>query len=162
MDISLNQYEPLSYESTVNDGNAERGQETIFGGYLKTILLGGIDGLNLSILVISVTNACDLKWDYVIALSFAAVVSTAVVASAGEFFSSHAHKEFIRATARKQTWNYKVDRNTQMNRLIESFVMRGLTRTDAELMVKKAVRLLPLIAVLLLSYDHTSKLFLCL
>lgn len=140
MDIRLNQYEPLSYESTVD--SLEAGPDhSLIGSYLKTILLGGIDGLNLSILVVSVTYACELKWDSIIAMSFAAVVSTAVVASSGEFFSSHAHKEFIRATTRKETWNYKVDRNAQMTRLIESFVNRGLTRNDAELMVKKAVSL---------------------
>lgn len=55
----------------------------------------------------------------------------------GEYLSSKAHKKYILAERRREQWEYKNCRENEIRSLIALFRKKGMSESDAELVVNK-------------------------
>jgi vacuolar iron transporter family protein len=56
---------------------------------------------------------------------------------AGEYLSSKAHREYVLSEKRREKWQYKNNKETEVREMIRLFVRKGMPAVDAELVVKK-------------------------
>lgn len=105
--------------------------------FIRSAIFGGIDGLNTSIVIISAAAGANLSWKIVVIVGFSVIVASALAMGVGEYFSSRSHLEFIMAEKRRATWEFNQYKSNEIKEMIDKFERKGMTRSDAELVVTK-------------------------
>ena len=139
---SLNSYRPLDYasggiESGTGNRPADEDVSKPSGDYLKSIIFGCNDGVCFSVVVVSASVGSGIRWENIVAVCFSSILASCILTGAGEFFSSRAHKSFMQAIVRRETWNYKQNRQLQISSLALRYQRKGMSKSDADLLAKK-------------------------
>ena len=108
--------------------------------FVKPIIFGGLDGLLVSFAIVSAGAGGGLPWQTVLILGFSIVAANALAIGAGEFLSSKAHKEFVQAEKRRELYEFKRDKVGEIEEMVNTFQNRGMSRPDAEIVVKKVAQ----------------------
>ena len=130
-------YSPVNYDAATSSLEAENVEGSCVKVHSKSLIFGSTDGVCFSMVVVSAAVGCRLEWEMIIALALAALTANCVVVGGGEFFSSRAHRTFMQAASRREQWNYKRNRKSQIDRLSIMYQARGMTRSDADLLSNK-------------------------
>jgi len=104
---------------------------------IKSIVLGGGDGLLLSVSVLSAAAGGGLSWQYSLIMGFAVVFAGSVAYGLGEFISFKNHREYARSAKRVKMWELRNNMDAVVQQMVKRFVARGLNVTDAEGIVLK-------------------------
>lgn len=137
---SLNPYQPLDYHGGNLDLEGEshdQDQSSASADYLKSVIFGCNDGLCFSMVVVSAAVGSGVEWESIVAVSLSSIVASCILTGAGEFFSSRAHKSFMQAAVRRETWNYKQSRQEQIASLALRYQRKGMSKADADLLANK-------------------------
>lgn len=79
----------------------------------------------------------ELSWQVVFVLGVSNIVANALAMGIGEYLSSKAHREFIQTQKRREQWEFKNFKESEIKEMINTFEERGMGRTDAETVVRK-------------------------
>lgn len=112
-------------------------QEHGIGHYVKSIIFGGIDGVLISLSIIAGASGADFGWNVVIGMGLSCVLANALHLGIGEFLSSKAHRDFVNTEKRREQWEFKNFKEGEVMEMINIFEDRGMSRADAELVVRK-------------------------
>lgn len=78
-----------------------------------------------------------LSWQLVVVLGIANAIANAFFTGTSEFLSFKAHREFILAAKRREMWEFKHYKDTEVLEMVNRFESRGMARRDAEIVVGK-------------------------
>lgn len=137
---TLNPYRPLEYHGGGTPEMEELGDsldEETGTDYLKAVIFGCNDGLCFSMVVVSAAVGSGVEWENIVAVCLSSIVASCILTGAGEFFSSRAHKSFMQAAVRRETWNYKQNRQEQIASLALRYQRKGMSKSDSELLSNK-------------------------
>ena len=126
-----------NYDSVAVSEEAEDEAGGVMKEYGKSVIFGSTDGVCFSMVVVSASVGCGLEWEVILTLAVSALAANCVVVGGGEFFSSRAHRTFMQAASRREQWNYKRNRKSQIDRLSLRYQTRGMNRSDADLLSNK-------------------------
>jgi VIT1/CCC1 family predicted Fe2+/Mn2+ transporter len=137
---------------------------------VRSFVFGAFDGLISSVTVVSACSgsgrisnsfSCFLQIRVgggmasgtTLIIGFAMLLSNSLSMGISEFLSSKAHKEFLQAEKRREMWEFKHYKDSEINevcmyrlscyllccffQMVTRFESRGMTRKDAELVVSK-------------------------
>eukprot|EP01038_Epipyxis_sp_PR26KG_P007404 gene7404-10093_t len=104
---------------------------------IKSFVFGGSDGIISSLAIISGASGGGFPWRVILVLGFSNIVANSLHTGISEFLSSKAHKEFLQAEKRRETWEFKHYRDAEINAMIKRFESRGMSHVDAELVVNR-------------------------
>ena len=138
---SLNPYRPLDYSSGALEsgggGPEDEEESKSSGDYLKSVIFGCNDGVCFSVVVVSAAVGSGVQWENIVAVCVSSILASCILTGAGEFFSSRAHKSFMQAAVRRETWNYKQNRQIQIASLALRYQRKGISKADADLLANK-------------------------
>mmetsp|Transcript_8811 Transcript_8811/g.8882 ORF Transcript_8811/g.8882 Transcript_8811/m.8882 type:complete len:283 (-) Transcript_8811:412-1260(-) len=128
-------------EANNGSGTGRRGQleneQSVIRSYLKSIIFGGIDGVLISISIISAAEGGDFTWRVVLCIGLSCVLANALHYGIGEYLSSKAHRDFVNTEKRREKWEFKNFKEGEVTEMINIFEEKGMSRPDAELVVRK-------------------------
>ncbi len=78
-----------------------------------------------------------MSWKVVLILGFSNIIADALAMGVGEYLSSKAHKDFVVAEKRREQWEFRNNKEGEINEMIDIFTKRGMDRTDADLVIRK-------------------------
>lgn len=109
---------------------AEAGHMTT-GGYLKTISLGGMDGILTSFAIVASAAGGGLDWTAVLAIGFANIIADAMSMGVGEFLSEWAETEWILREKDREEWEVKNYKKGEIEEMIQLYEAKGMSKEDA-------------------------------
>lgn len=107
------------------------------GGYLKSIVFGGLDGTLTIFAIVAGAYGGGLSWEVILILGISNVFADAIAMGAGEYLSSKAHRDYVLTEKRREQWEYKNYKDGEIKEMIVLFHQRGMGLADAESVVKK-------------------------
>ena len=143
------QYSPLSLRSSGHGGYgaAEEGREASLssideewfhtGSYYKSLVFGGIDGLNVTTVLIASCIGAGVEPADVTRIGLPVIIGLSIIVGTCEFLSSRSHRDLMSAQYRQHAWDYKHAPDKQIKAIIKKYTGRGLSLADAESVVKK-------------------------
>lgn len=87
--------------------------------------------------VFSFSLGGGLDWDIILLIGISNVLAAAVAMGTNEYLSSKAHRDYVLTEKRREKWEYKNFKESEIKEMIRLFVQRGMSYPDAELVVKK-------------------------
>lgn len=120
---------------TADDLENEFHQES--GGYLKTVVFGGLDGILTIFAIVAGAYGGGFSWEVVLIMGISNVFADALAMGAGEYLSSKAHRDYVLTEKRREQWEYKNYKDGEIKEMVILFNQRGMGLADAELVVKK-------------------------
>lgn len=129
-------YQSLETNIEDNDDSEEYTKLSI-GGYSKSIIFGGLDGLYTSTAIICASFGGDINCDIVLLIGVSLIIANSIGLGVQEFLSSRAHQEYIHAIKRKSKWDFKYSKNIEIKEMIRKFEQKGMNNSDADLIVNK-------------------------
>lgn len=103
--------------------------------YIKSIVYGGLDGLITTFSIMSAAFAISLDPDIIISLAVASLIADGLSMGLGDYISSKFEIRYILSEKRKEEHEYDVNREYEVEELIELYENTGLCRDDAEKIV---------------------------
>ena len=83
----------------------------------RSTIFGGLDGLNVSFLLLSAAAGGELGWPLIVLIGFANILANSLIMGVGEFLSSKAHREFVLAEKRRSLWEFKHYRSNEIDQV---------------------------------------------
>jgi len=120
-----------------NRDNADEEGHQEGGGYLKSIVFGGLDGILTTFAIVAGAYGGGLAWEIILILGVSNVFADAIAMGAGEYLSSKAHRDYVMTEKRREQWEYKNYKEGEIKEMIVLFHQRGMGLADAELVVRK-------------------------
>lgn len=125
------------YDSEIEGFTSSNSSESSGGKFTKSIVLGGLDGLISSFIIVSSASGAKMSWKIVLIFGVSYMVASSLSSGMNEFISSKAHKEFIHAEKRRATWQYKNFKTYEINQMIDRLENSGMTKADAQFITHK-------------------------
>jgi VIT1/CCC1 family predicted Fe2+/Mn2+ transporter len=128
-----------SRKAHTNVGSASEEHES-GGGNLKAIVFGGLDGILTSFAILAGAVGAHLGPVPILALGVSNVLADALSLGAGEFLSSRSYNAYLKKERDREAWELDNFREGEIQEMIELFVARGMSQTDAEEVIKRMAR----------------------
>ena len=106
------------------------------GGYIKSIVFGGLDGIITTFAVVAGAAGGGLSVDVILILGFSSVFADAVSMGVGDALSTKAENEYILAEKRREEWELENYPEGEIEEMIDLYESKGLPRQDAETVIK--------------------------
>lgn len=106
------------------------------GGYIKSIVFGGLDGIITTFAVVAGAAGGGLSVDVILILGFSSVFADAVSMGVGDALSTKAENEYILAEKRREEWELENYPEGEIEEMIDLYESKGLPRKDAETVIK--------------------------
>lgn len=107
------------------------------GGYLKSIVFGGLDGILTIFAIVAGAYGGGLSWEVVLILGISSAFADAISMGAGEYLSSKAHRDYVLTEKRREQWEYRNYKEGEISEMVELFHERGMSLDDADLVIRK-------------------------
>ena len=108
-----------------------------WGDLVKSLVLGGTDGLLSTVAVLSAAAGGGLSWQYSLIMGFGGVVAGSLAYGLGEFLSFKSQRDYITSAKRTKTWELKNSKEAAVAQVVRKFTSRGMGAADAELAVAR-------------------------
>ena len=130
-----------AHSVSVNGMAVEQHEQS--GGRLKGIVFGGLDGILTSFAIISGSVGASLGPVAMLALGVSNVLADALSMGAGEYLSSRSYNSYVRKEREREAWELENFPAGEIAEMVELFVARGMSRTDAEFVIQRSMRFNP-------------------
>ena len=124
-----------SIEMEGKDSSPERHQKS--GEFVKSIVLGGLDGIVTTFAVVSGATGGGLGTDVILVLGFSNILADALSMGVGDALSSKAEQEYVLAEKDRETWEMENYPEGEIQEMIEIFTEKGMTKEDSEMIMQK-------------------------
>lgn len=102
------------------------------GGYIKSIVFGGVDGIITTFAVVAGAVGGDLGVDVILILGLSSVFADAVSMGVGDALSTHSENEYILMEKERETWELENYRQGEIDEMIDLYVSKGMSTEDAK------------------------------
>lgn len=110
---------------------AKEAHRTGLGSFIKSIVLGGTDGIITTFAVVSSTAGAKLPVQVVIILGIANLLADGVSMGVGDYLSSKAEIDYALTERRRELWETENYLEGEKSEMIEIYQKKGLTLQDA-------------------------------
>ena len=107
------------------------------GEFIKSVVLGGLDGIVTTFAVVSGATGGGLGIEVILVLGFSNILADALSMGVGDALSSKAEQEYILAEKDRETWEMENYPEGEIQEMIEIFTKKGMTKEDAGLVIRK-------------------------
>ena len=107
------------------------------GEFIKSFVLGGLDGIVTTFAVVSGATGGGLGIDVILVLGFSNILADALSMGVGDALSNKAEQEYILAERDRETWEMQHYPEGEIQEMIEIFTKKGMTQEDAEMVMRK-------------------------
>ncbi len=107
------------------------------GEFIKSVVLGGLDGIVTTFAVVSGATGGGLGIDVILVLGFSNILADALSMGVGDALSSKAEQEYILAEKDRETWEMENYPEGEIQEMIEIFTKKGMSKEDAEMVMQK-------------------------
>lgn len=101
------------------------------GEFIKSMVFGGLDGIVTTFAVVASCAGAGLEYSVVLILGFSNLFADGLSMGLGDFLSSKAELEFIKAEKARECWEYDNYIEGEQREMIEIFEERGMPRNEA-------------------------------
>lgn len=107
------------------------------GEFIKSIVLGGLDGIVTTFAVVSGATGGGLGIEVILVLGFSNILADALSMGVGDALSSKAEQEYILAEKDRETWEMENYPEGEIQEMIDIFTKKGMAKEDTELLIRK-------------------------
>ena len=132
---SVQVHKKKEIEMDVKGASPENHQKS--GEFVKSVVLGGLDGIVTTFAVVSGATGGGLGIDVILVLGFSNILADALSMGVGDALSSKAEQEYILAEKDRETWEMENYPEGEIQEMIEIFTKKGMSKEDAELIIRK-------------------------
>eukprot|EP00295_Goniomonas_pacifica_P018639 CAMPEP_0175858806 /NCGR_PEP_ID=MMETSP0107_2-20121207/29875_1 /TAXON_ID=195067 ORGANISM="Goniomonas pacifica, Strain CCMP1869" /NCGR_SAMPLE_ID=MMETSP0107_2 /ASSEMBLY_ACC=CAM_ASM_000203 /LENGTH=277 /DNA_ID=CAMNT_0017175297 /DNA_START=9 /DNA_END=842 /DNA_ORIENTATION=+ len=119
-----------SVAAHANKGHEESHSKT--GGYLKSIVYGGLDGIITTFAVVSGASGGGVGIQAILILGFSNIFADGLSMGVGDALSSKAENEYINKEKAREMWEYEHNKQGEIEEMVDLYESRGMSREDAE------------------------------
>eukprot|EP01099_Mayorella_cantabrigiensis_P008765 TRINITY_DN846_c0_g1_i1.p1 TRINITY_DN846_c0_g1~~TRINITY_DN846_c0_g1_i1.p1 ORF type:complete len:286 (-),score=69.28 TRINITY_DN846_c0_g1_i1:222-1079(-) len=120
-----NESEPESDRSVASEKHQKGGE------FVKSMIFGGLDGIVTSFAVVASAAGARLQYAVVLIMGFSNLLADALAMGLGDFLSSKAELEYIKAEKAREAWEYDNYIEGEQREMVEIFESRGVDRNEA-------------------------------
>ena len=115
------------------------------GGYIKSIVYGGLDGIITTFAVVAGAAGGGLGPNVVIVMGISSLLADALSMGVGDALSSKAETEVARREREREVWELENFKEGEVKEMVEIYMKRGMNLQDAEQVLAsgRAVPFLP-------------------
>ena len=110
------------------------------GGYIKSIVFGGLDGIITTFAVVSGAVGGGLSVDVILILGFSSVIADAVSMGVGDALSTKAENEYIHMEKRREEWEFQNNPAGEIQEMVDLYVQKGMEEEDAQVVITKMAK----------------------
>ena len=116
-----------------HDTNIEIATEnhTQGGEYIKSVILGGLDGIITTFAIVSAVEGGGLGKSTAILMGIANLVADAISMGFGDYLSESAELSYTRAEQKREAWETEHYLEGEIREMVEIYESRGLSSEDA-------------------------------
>ncbi len=107
------------------------------GEFIKSIVLGGLDGIVTTFAVVSGATGGGLGVEVILVLGFSNILADALSMGVGDALSRKAEQEYILAERDREIWEMENYPEGEIQEMIEIFTKKGMTTDDAGMLIRK-------------------------
>lgn len=107
------------------------------GEYVKSVVLGGLDGIVTTFAVVSGARGGGLGLDVILVLGFSSILADALSMGIGDGLSRKAEEEYALAERDRENWEMEHYPEGEIQEMIQIFTQKGMTSEDAEVVMRK-------------------------
>src|SRR5436190_6823471 len=115
-------------------GEGERRQIAHVGGYIRSVVYGGLDGIITTFAVVSGVAGAELGSGVILILGISNLLADGFSMATGDYLSTKSEREYYDREARRQAWEIDNFPDGQRAELVELLREQGYSATDAEQM----------------------------
>ncbi len=105
------------------------------GKYLKNIVYGGLDGVITTFAVVAGVAGAALSSGILLILGLANLIADGISMAVGDYLSSKAQRDFYYSEKERESWEAKNYLRGEKEEMIEIYMKRGLSKSDAQRLV---------------------------
>eukprot|EP00127_Corallochytrium_limacisporum_P002124 Clim_evm18s108 gene=Clim_evmTU18s108 len=102
------------------------------GGYIKSAVFGGMDGIITTFAIVSGIAGADLSSELVLVLGIANLLADGISMGFGDFISSQAENEYAHYERKREAWEFENYPEGEINAMVEIYTSKGVEKGDAE------------------------------
>lgn len=106
------------------------------GGYIKSIVYGGLDGIITTFAVVAGAAGGGFGPNVVIVMGVSSLLADALSMGVGDALSSKAETEVARREREREKWELDNYKEGEIAEMIEIYQARGMTKEDAEIVMR--------------------------
>jgi len=122
-----------AHDRSREEAEEEHRQEQ--GQYIKSLIYGGLDGIITTFAVVAGVAGASLSPGVVLILGFANLFADGLSMAIGDYLSTKAENEYIRAERRRELWEVDHYPEGERREMVELYQEKGIGREDAETVV---------------------------
>lgn len=101
------------------------------GKYIKSVVYGGLDGIITTFAVVAGVTGASLAAGVILILGFANLIADGLSMAIGDYLSTKAENEYNSAERQREAWEVEHYPEGEKKELVELYVEKGLSETDA-------------------------------
>lgn len=107
------------------------------GEFIKSIVLGGLDGIITTFAVVSGATGGGLGTEVILVLGFSNILADAMSMGVGDALSTKAENEYILAEKKREEWELEHFPEGEINECVQILVEKGMAQADAEAVIRR-------------------------
>lgn len=106
------------------------------GGYIKSIVYGGLDGIITTFAVVAGAAGGGFGPNIVIVMGVSSLLADALSMGVGDALSSKAETEVAKREREREAWELENFKEGEIQEMIEIYTGKGMSAADAELVIR--------------------------
>eukprot|EP00501_MAST-03F_sp_TOSAG23-6_P000415 GSMAST32.ASY1.ANO1.427.1 assembled CDS len=124
------------YHDNKNSANEAKEEHTKGGEFIKSFVLGGLDGIITTFAIVAAVEGGKLSRETAILMGLANLVADAMSMGFGDFLSEHAEQAFIKMEQAREEWEVENHIEGEIREMIEIYEGKGFTKEHAKEYIK--------------------------
>lgn len=110
------------------------------GEFIKSVVLGGLDGIVTTFAVVSGATGGGLSTGVILVLGFSNIFADALSMGVGDALSTKAENEYILQEKKREEWELENYPDGEIREMVELFMSKGMSREDAQLVNERCAK----------------------
>lgn len=112
-------------------------QHSKTGEFMRSFVLGGLDGICTTFAVVSGANGGGLGTGVILVLGVSTILADALSMGLGDALSTKAENEYILREKAREEWELKNYPQGEIREMVELMVEKGMAEDDAQMIMKR-------------------------
>ena len=130
----------LEASKAAHDTAAHQEHHSQAGEHIKSMVLGGLDGIITTFAVVAGAAGGGLGVDIILILGFSSVFADAISMGVGDALSEKAEAEYVLAERAREKWEFENYPEGEIKEMIDLYVEKGMEKEDAEVCIRRMAK----------------------